>query len=406
MLFRILCITICIRYDMPDGKTIFAQLLDVVPDYELKKCIDRYNGDKGCKKYNCRDQFKVMSFAQLTSRRSLRVTEATLHMLAPKLYHSGLKVMGKSTIAEMNESKPWLIYRDYAMFLVERARELCRDDRYRLDLDNMVYAFDSSTIHLCLSLCPWAKSHGDAGGVKLHTLLEVKSRIPTFVWLSEASINDVNGIDVMPVDAGSIYLMDKGYVDFWRLYNRIHLQGAFFVTRAKDNMVYEVVVSRPVDKTTGLISDEDIKLTGKMPSQDYPDRLRLVTYEDFATGNVYQFLTNLRTVDALTIAELYRERWHVELFFKWIKQHLRIKTFFGTSENAVFTQIWIAVCDYLLLLICHKNYHIEQDLYILSEAIGPVLFDEIPMSELFKQSKFLQERRKMDEYAWPELRFE
>lgn len=370
---------------MPKGKTVFAQIMEVVPDYELNKCIDRYNGDKGAKKYTCRDQFKVMSFAQLTGRTSLRIIEATLKVFGPKLYHSGMKQMGKSTISEMNEKKAWQIYRDYAMVLVSKAQRLYKTDKFRLDIEEMVYAFDSSTIILCLQLCPWAKYKDGNGGIKMHTMLDLRGSIPTFIWLSEAAVSDINAMDIMPVESGAIYLIDKGYVDFWRLFNRIDRQGAFFVTRAKDNMKYQVCKSCDVDKNTGIVSDEHIRLTGPNAKDDYPDLMRLVVYEDFSTGNVYRFLTNDFLHEAITIAELYRERWQVELFFKWIKQHLRIKSFFGTSQNAVFTQIWIAVCDYLLLLIARKVYNIEQELYIFSQAIGLVLLEQIPLTELFSK---------------------
>ncbi len=370
---------------MSYGKTVFAQIMDIIPDYELGKCIDKYKGDKGTKKFSCRDQFKVMSFAQLTGVPSLRIVEATLTAFSSKLYHAGIKLMHKSTLAEMNEKKPWLIYHDFAYTLIEMTRKMYTNDYFRLGIKDMVYAFDSSTIELCIKLCPWAKFHHNKGAFKMHTLLDLRGSIPSFVWLTKAIVNDVNGIDVIPVEAGSYYLMDKGYVDFWRLYNRIHLVGAFFVTRAKDNMKYKVEEDLCVDKSTGVISDENIRLTGTLVSKDYPDLLRLVTYEDFEDGKVYQFITNDFTHDALTVAELYRARWKVELFFKWIKQHLHIKSFFGTTENAVYTQIWIAVCVYLILLIARKVYHIEQDLYIFSQAIGLVLFETIPISDILKR---------------------
>ena len=373
------------RLVMPIGKTVFSQLMDLVPDYELGKCIDKYQGDYRTKKFTCRDQFRVMSFAQFTGSSSLRVIEATLTAFSPKLYHTGLKLMHKSTLAEFNEKKDWQIYRDFSQVLVAWAQRLYKGDYFRLGLDEMVYAFDSSTIELCLKLCPWAKFHHGKGAFKMHTLLDLRGSIPTFIWMSEGKVNDMNGLDVLPVEAGAYYLMDKGYVDFWRLYNYFHLRQAFYVTRAKDNMSFEVVEEREVDKHAGLISDQSIRLTGRIVSKDYPDVMRMVIYEDFDTNNVYRFLTNDFTLEAITIAELYRERWQIELFFKWIKQHLHVKSFFGTTQNAVFTQIWIAVCDYLLLAIAKKVYHIEQNLYIFSQAVGLVLFERIPLSELFKQ---------------------
>jgi len=354
------------RLVMPTGKSVFSQLMDIVPDYELGKCIDKYQGDYRTKKFTCRDQFKVMSYAQFTGCSSLRVIEATLTAFSPKLYHTGLKLMHKSTLAEFNEKKDWQIYRDFAQVLVARAQRLYRDAPFRLGLDEMVYAFDSSTIELCLKLCPWAKFHHDKGAFKMHTLLDLRGSILTFIWLSEGKVNDMNGLDVLPVEAGAYYLMDKGYVDFWRLYNYFHLRQAYYVTRAKDNMRFDVVGEREVDMHAGLISDQSIRLTGPIVSKDYPDVMRMVVYEDFDTNNVYRFLTNDFTLEAITIAELYRERWQIELFFKWIKQHLRVKSFFGTTQNAVFTQIWIALCNYLLLAIAKKVYHVEQNLYIFS----------------------------------------
>ena len=304
------------RLVMPTGKTVFSQLMDLVPDYELGKCIDKYQGDYRAKKFTCRDQFKVMSFAQFTGSSSLRVIEATLTAFSPKLYHTGLKQMHKSTLAEFNENKDWQIYRDFAQVLVAWAQRLYRGDYFRLGLDEMVYAFDSSTIELCLKLCPWAKLHHGRGAFKMHTLLDLRGSIPTFIWMSEGKVNDMNGLDVLPVEAGAYYLMDKGYVDFWRLYNYFHIRQAYFVTRAKDNMRFEVIEEREVDMHAGLISDQSIRLTGPIVSKDYPDVMRMVVYEDFDTNNVYRFLTNDFTLEAITIAELYRERWQIELFFQ------------------------------------------------------------------------------------------
>lgn len=342
------------NFNMPTIKTVFAQLMSLFPEYEFKKCVDKYRGGFHAVGYTCRDHFMVMSFAQFTDRSGLRDIETTLTVFSSKLYHSGLKAMPKSTISYMNKTKNWQIYRYLAMVLVGKVQKLYHSDHFRLDLDEMIYAFDSSTITLCLKLCPWAQYKDGQGGIKMHTLLDLRGSIPTFVWLSEAKVNGVNGLDVIPVEPAAYYLMDKGYVDFWRLYNYFELNKAFFVTRAKDNMAFKVVGERPVDRQTGLICNQDIRLTGSLVSKDYPAIMRMVVHEDFATGNVYRFITNAFSVEALTIAELYRERWNIELFFKWIKQHLRIKTFFGTTENAVFTQIWIAVCDYLILLIARK----------------------------------------------------
>ena len=373
------------RLAMPIGKTVFSQLMDLVPEYEFQKCVDKYAGDFHALKFTCRDHFRVMSYAQFTDRASLRDIEATLTVFSAKLYHSGLKFISKSTLAYMNETKDWQIYRDFAMVLITWAQKLYKDDYFRLGLDEMVYAFDSSTIELCLKLCPWAEYREDGGAMKMHTLLNLRGSIPTFIWMTEGKVNDMNGLDVLPVEAGAYYLMDKGYVDFWRLYKYFHLRQAYFVTRAKDNMRFEVKEEREVDMHAGLISDQSIRLTGPLVSRDYPEMMRMVVYEDFATNNVYRFLTNNFIIDALTVAELYRERWQIELFFKWIKQHLHVKSFFGTTKNAVFAQIWIAVCDYLLLVIARKLFHIEQNLYIFSKAIGLVLFEKMPVSELINR---------------------
>ena len=330
---------------MNKGKTVFAQIMSLVNEYEFKKCVDRYKGDRHAIKFNCRDQFMVMSFAQFTDRTGLRDIETTLN-LCGDLYRSGIKTMPKSTLAEANEKKDWRIYQDFAMTLVKEATALYKDEKLRIGLEEMIYAFDSTTIELCLKLCPWAEFHHGKGAFKMHTLMDLRGSIPTFVLLTPGKVNDAKVMDKVPVESGSFYLMDKGYVAFEKLHKYFHQKGAYFVTRAKDNMAYEVIVSRPVDKGSGVLSDETIRLTGYYSTRKYPDTLRLVVYEDFESGKVYHFLTNNFSIeDPLTIAELYRERWQIELFFKWIKQHLHIKTFYGTTQNAVFTQIWIVVCD-------------------------------------------------------------
>jgi IS4 transposase len=295
--------------------------------------------------------------------------------------------MPKSTLAEINEKKNWRIYQDFAQVLISQAKQLYAKDYFRLDLDSMIYAFDSSTIEVCLQLCPWVHFHHNKGALKMHTLLDLKGAIPTFVYLTDGKVHDSQIMDDIPIEAGAYYLMDKGYVDFDRLYKLFQQQNAFFVTRAKDNMVYEVKEEREVDTQTGLISDQSISLTGYYSSKNYPDMMRMVVYEDFRRGTVYRFLSNDFLLPAITIAEFYRQKWAIELFFKWIKQHLHIKTFFGTSQNAVYTQIWIAICDYLLLIIAKKKFHLEQSLYIISNAVGLVLFEKIPISKLFERIK-------------------
>ena len=372
---------------MNQGKTVFAQIMSLIPRYEFDKCVKRYNGNRHAIEFKCRDQFMVMSFAQFTDQVSLRSIDATLVALSSKLYSSGIKYIQRSTLAHINETKDWRIYHDFGQILIAWARELYQDEPSRLDVDGIVYAFDSSTIKLCLQLCPWARLHHDKGGVKMHTLLDLRGSIPTFIYLTEAAVHDSKTMSLIPVEPGSYSLIDTVYVVFKQLSNHFHRQQAFFVTRAKDNMKYEVLEERPVDKRTGVVSDAIIRLTGQKTSQWYPEALRMVIYEDYATGNIYRFLSNDFTHSYLTIAELYRERWQVECFFKWIKQRLHIKSFYGTSQNAVFSQIWIAICDYLLLAIAKKVYHIDKNLYILSAAIGKVLFERKPLGELFVKPK-------------------
>ena len=375
---------------MPKGSTVFAQIMSLIPRRQFNNCVARYNGDYRIRNFSCYDQFLVMSMAQYANKNSLRDIEASLTAISHKLYHSGISyAVPRNTLAKANELRDWHIYADLGQVLINKVRPLYSDDPFRLDLDNAVYAFDSSTISLCLKLCPWAKFRKTKAGIKMHTQLDLRGNIPVFIHLTDASVHDVRALDELCIEMGAIYLLDKGYVDFFRLFNRIHKNGAFFVTRAKDNMQYEVIQSRPVDKTTGVIADEIIKLTTYKSSKAYPEELRMVTYEDFATGVVYRFLTNHMGYEALTIAELYRERWNVELFFKWIKQHLHIKSFYGTSENAVYTQIWIAVCSFLLIALAKKKWNLDQSLYTISQTIGFVLFEEIPLNQLFNKSKNL-----------------
>ncbi len=375
---------------MPKGSTVFAQLMSLIPRRQFNNCVARYNGDYRIRNFSCYDQFLVMSMAQYANKNSLRDIEASLTAISHKLYHSGISyAVPRNTLAKANELRDWHIYADLGQVLINKVRPMYANDPFRLDLDNAVYAFDSSTISLCLKLCPWAKFRKTKAGIKMHTQLDLRGNIPVFIHLTDASVHDVRALDELCIEMGAIYLLDKGYVDFFRLFNRIHKNGAFFVTRAKDNMQYEVIQSRPVDKTTGVIADEIIKLTTYKSSKAYPEELRMVTYEDFATGVVYRFLTNHMGYEALTIAELYRERWNVELFFKWIKQHLHIKSFYGTSENAVYTQIWIAVCSFLLIALAKKKWNLDQSLYTISQTIGFVLFEEIPLNQLFNKSKNL-----------------
>lgn len=327
----------------------------------------------------------VMSFAQFTDRSGLRDIETTLNLCTQDLYRSGLKAMPRSTLAEANEKKNWHIYQDFAQVLIREAKKLYADQKLRVDLDEMVYAFDSSTIELCLKLCPWATFHHGRGAFKMHTLMDLRGSIPTFVRLTDGRVHDSKVMDKIPVESNAYYLMDKGYVKFDALYKHFHLKNAYFVTRAKDNMVYEILGRSKVDPDAGLISDQTIRLTAVKTSSKYPDTLRLVIYEDFSTGIVYRFLSNNFLLEALTIADLYRERWQIELFFKWIKQHLHVKTFYGTSMNAVFTQTWIAICDYLLLIIAKKRFMLEPSLHTISNSIGQILFKRGNISDIFNQ---------------------
>ena len=363
--------------------------MSLFTEYEFSKCVNRYKGDRHAIKFNCRDQFLVMSFAQYTDRSGLRDIETTLDLCSQDLYRSGLKVMPKSTLAEVNEKKDWRIYKDFAMSLTEKARRLYDGDKLRINLDEMIYAFDSSTIELCLQLCPWAEFHHGRGAFKMHTLLDLRGSIPTFILLTPGKVHDSKVMSEIPVEANAYYLMDKGYVSFDALFKYFHLKHAWFVTRAKDNMRYEVLESREVDPQAGLISDQTIKLTGYISSKKFPDTMRLVAYEDFRDGTLYRFLTNNFDLEAITVAELYRERWQVEIFFKWIKQHLHIKTFYGTSMNAVFTQIWIAVCDYLLLIIAKKHYGLKPSLHTISNSIGQILFKRGDIRDFYNKPDLL-----------------
>lgn len=373
---------------MYTGKTVFAQLMMFMPEYEFQQCVDLYKGDYRVRKFSCREHFLVMSFAQLTGRESLRDIENCLTAFSKKLYHSGIKQpISRSTLADANEKRDWRIYSDFAQVLIRKARPLYFDDNeFRLDLDNMVYAFDSTTIDLCLSLYPWAKFHHQKGAVKMHTLLDLRGSIPVFVDITEGAVHDINVLDKMPVEPGSYYVMDKGYVDFHRLYTLIHQCRAFYVTRAKENIRCEVISSCEADQSAGVISDHLVRLTGYKSSRSYPEMFRLVIYEDYTSGVVYKFITNDFDLPALTIAELYHERWKIELFFKWIKQHLHIKAFYGTSPNAVYCQIWIATCTYLLIAIAKKKLNLAISLYTFAQTMGLTLFEKTPIKELFNNN--------------------
>ena len=340
---------------MNAGKTLFAQLMDFLPWSTFNRYVAHYDGDKGVRTLTCAEQFRVMAFAQLTYRESLRDIEVSLSAQASKLYHMGFREpIRRSTLADANESRDWRIYADFAARLIIQARALYASEDLGLELSNTLYALDSTTIDLCLSVFPWAHFRTTKAAVKMHTLLDLRGSIPNFIHVSVGKLHDVHALDLLPAEAGAIYVMDRGYVDFARLY-RLHLAGAFFVTRAKSNLKAHRVYSSPTDRSTGILCDQTIALDGFYSKRDYPTQLRRVRYNDPETGKTLAFLTNQMTLPAATICALYKSRWQVELFFKWIKQHLRIKQFFGTSENAVKTQIWIAVSVYVLVAIVRKK---------------------------------------------------
>ena len=368
---------------MNAGKTLFAQLMDFLPWSTFNRYVARYGGDKGVRTLTCAEQFRVMAFAQLTYRESLRDIEVSLSAQASKLYHMGFREpVRRSTLADANESRDWRIYADFAARLIIQARALYASEDLGLELSNTVYALDSTTIDLCLSVFPWAHFRTTKAAVKMHTLLDLRGSIPSFIHVSDGKLHDVHALDLLTPEAGAIYVMDRGYVDFARLH-RLHLAGAFFVTRAKSNLKAHRVYSAPTDRDTGILCDQTIALEGFYSKQDYPTYLRRVRFKDPETGKTLVFLTNQMSLPAATICALYKSRWQVELFFKWIKQHLRIKQFFGTSENAVKTQIWIAVSVYVLVAIIRKKLNIDASLYTLLQVLSLTLFETMPLQQAF-----------------------
>ena len=368
---------------MNAGKTLFAQLMDFLPWSTFNRYVARYGGDKGVRTLTCAEQFRVMAFAQLTYRESLRDIEVSLSAQATKLYHMGFREpIRRSTLADANELRDWRIYADFAARLIIQARALYASEDLGLELSNTVYALDSTTIDLCLSVFPWAHFRTTKAAVKMHTLLDLRGSIPSFIHVSDGKLHDVHALDLLTPEAGAIYVMDRGYVDFARLH-RLHLAGAFFVTRAKSNLKAHRVYSAPTDRDTGILCDQTIALEGFYSKQDYPTYLRRVRFKDPETGKTLVFLTNQMSLPAATICALYKSRWQVELFFKWIKQHLRIKQFFGTSENAVKTQIWIAVSVYVLVAIVRKKLNIDASLYTLLQVLSLTLFEKMPLQQAF-----------------------
>jgi len=362
------------------GKTLFAQLMEYVPWKTFGRIIERYSGDAGVRTLDCADVFRVMAFSQLTWRESLRDIEACLIANQGKLYHMGLKtVPARSTLSEALNQRDWRIYHELATRLIVRARALYANDPLSIDLDATVYALDATTIDLCLSLFDWAPFRSTKAAIKLHTLLDLRGAIPSFIHISDGKLHDVNVLDILPVEAGAFYVMDRGYLDFARLYT-LHQAGAFFVTRAKRNLNARRVYSAATDRTTGVICDQTIALNRFYVAKGYPDHLRRIRFNDPETGKPLVFLTNNTSLPALTIAALYKSRWQVELFFKWIKQHLRIKKFLGTSENAVKTQIWCAVSTYVLIAIVKKELHLNASLYTLLQILSVSVFEKTLIS--------------------------
>jgi hypothetical protein len=362
------------------GKTLFAQIMEFVPWTSFTRIVDRYAGNAGVRRLTCAEQFRVMAFAQLTWRESLRDIEVTLAANATKLYAMGLRhSVHRTTLADANESRDWRIWSDLAALLIRRARKLYSDTDLGLDLTNTVYALDATTIDLCLSLFDWAPFRTTKAAVKMHTLLDLRGAIPAFIHISDGKLHEVNVLDFLPLEAGAFYVMDRGYLDFARLY-KMHQAGAFFVTRAKCNMNARRVYSAVVDRTTGLMCDQTITMNGFYVSQDYPEHLRRIRFKDPETGKTLIFLTNNTALPALTVAALYKQRWQVELFFKWIKQHLRIKKFLGTSENAVKTQIWCAVSTYVLIAIVKKELQLNASLYTLLQILSISVFEKTQLS--------------------------
>ena len=366
--------------------------MDYLPKHIFRQCVNRYHGNRKIKNFTCLDQFLCMAFAQLTYRESLRDIEVCLRAQHNKLYHMGIRGgIARNTLANANKTRDWRIYADLAQALITTARDLYINEDLGLDLDNTVYALDASTIDLCLSVFPWATFRRTKAAVKLHTLLDLRGNIPTFIHITDGKVHDVNVLDILIPEPGAFYIMDRGYVDFKRLYT-MHSTGAFFLIRAKSNTLYKRRYSHKTDTSTGVLCDQTIVLTGLKTSVDYPHALRRVKYHDTVTGKTFNFLTNNFTIPAQTVADLYKQRWQVELFFKWIKQHLRIKSFYGTSENAVKSQIWIAVTVYVLIAIIKKRLGIKENLYTILQVLSITVFEKTPLVQAVTGSAYKNEK--------------
>jgi len=367
---------------------IFSQVMEHLPMHTFRRCVQRYRGNHKIKSFSCLDQYRCMAFAQLTYRESLRDIEVCLRAQQSKLYHMGIRGgMSRNTLSNANKTRDWRIYADFAQALIHIARKLYMDDDFGVELNNTVYALDATTIDLCLSVFPWAHFRRAKSAVKLHTLMDLRGNIPTFIHISDGKLHDVNVLDLLVPEAGAFYIMDRGYTDFARLY-MLNLGAAFFVIRGKSNLKCRRLYSYPVDQHTGLKCDQSVLLTGFYTAKDYPDKLRRIKYYDAKTDKTFVFLTNNFSLPALTIAELYRCRWQVELFFKWIKQHLRIKSFFGTSENAVKTQIWIAISVYVQVAIIKKRLNLDASLYTILQILSVTIFEKMPLNKVLSESDY------------------
>jgi hypothetical protein len=385
---------------MNAGQTVFAQLMEWLPQHPFRRCVQRYGGNHRVRSFSCFDQFLCMAFAQLTYRESLRDIETCLRALGPRLYHAGIRSpVRRSTLADANEHRDWRIYADFAQVLIARARRLYAQDEFGVALQQTAYAFDSTTIDLCLALFPWAHFRRRKGAVKLHTLLDLRGAIPCFVHVSHGKLHDVLALDQLVIEPGAFYILDRGYIDFTRLL-AFPRSGAFFITRAKRNLDFSRQASHPIDPGLGLRSDQTIRLNGPKTAREYPDPLRRVHYRDPQTAQRLVFLTNNFTLPALTIAELYKCRWQVELFFKWIKQHLRIKAFYGTSENAVKTQVWIAISVYLLVAIVKQELGLGHSLYEILQVLSVTLFEKTPIFQALSRTYAQLEQGEDHKQLW------
>ncbi len=376
---------------MYSGKLIFSQVMDFMPMHTFRRCVTRYQGNRNVRSFNCLDHYLCMAFAQLTYRESLRDIEACLRSQQKKLYHMGIRgTIARSNLADANEQRDWRIYADLAHSLIITARSLYSNEPFVIDLQQTVYALDATTIDLCLSMFPWATFRQTKAAIKLHTLLDLRGNIPTFIHISDGTMHDVNILDTLPIEPGAFYVMDRGYLDYTRLHAISEASG-FFLTRAKSNFRFRRIYSHQIDRSTGLLCDQTIMLTGFYSLKKYPSKLRRIKYYDIETNKTMVFLTNNFSLPALTITQLYRCRWQVELFFKWIKQHLRIKNFYGTSVNAVKTQIWIAVSVYILVTILKKQLNISASLYTILQILSVTVFERIPLLQLLTEITLVEE---------------